>query len=184
MIYLNMKKINKKKGILFWITGLSGSGKTSLANKIFPFIEKKYGASVHLDGDGLRNILDLHGYSFKDRASNAVKFTKIAKFLTDQGINVVFSILALMDKPRLWNKKNIKKYVEIFIKSDVKKIISINKKKVYKKKKDIVGVSINPQFPKNPHIIIENNFDKDLDILESELRLKIKKITLKKNYEF
>ena len=82
-----------------------------------------------------------------------------------------------MDKPRLWNKKNIKKYVEIFIKSDVKKIISINKKKVYKKKKDIVGVSINPQFPKNPHIIIDNTFDKDLDILESELRLKIKKIT-------
>jgi adenylylsulfate kinase len=84
----------------------------------------------------------------------------------------------------LWNKKNIKKYVEIFIKSDVKKIISLNKKKVYKKKKDIVGVSINPQFPKNPHIIIDNTFDKDLDILVSELQLKIKKITLKKNYEF
>ena len=75
-----MKKINNKKGILFWITGLSGSGKTSLANKIFPFIEKKYGASVHLDGDGLRNILGLHGYSIKERSSNAVKFTKIAKF--------------------------------------------------------------------------------------------------------
>ena len=93
-----MKKINKKKGILFWITGLSGSGKTSLANKILPFIERKYGASLHLDGDILRNILNLHGYSFKDRASNADKFTKIAKFLTDQGINVVFSVVALMDK--------------------------------------------------------------------------------------
>ena len=62
--------------------------------------------------------------------------------------------------------------------------ISLNKKKVYKKKKDIVGVSINPQFPKNPHIIIDNTFDKNLDILVSELQLKIKKITLKKNYEF
>ena len=58
------------------------------------------------------------------------------------------------------------------------------KPKIYKKKKDIVGVSINAQFPKNPHIIIDNTFDKDLDILDSELRLKIKKITLKKNYEF
>jgi adenylylsulfate kinase len=102
-----IKKKLKKKGILFWITGLSGSGKTSLANMIFPFIEKKYGPSLHLDGDGLRNILDLHGYSFKERASNALKFSKIAKLLTDQGINVVFSIVALMDKSRLWNKKNL-----------------------------------------------------------------------------
>tara|TARA_B110000977_G_scaffold197561_1_gene280395 strand:- start:32548 stop:33093 length:546 start_codon:yes stop_codon:yes gene_type:complete len=171
------------KGILFWITGLSGSGKTSLAKKILPFIKKKYGASIHLDGDVLRNILDLSGYSPKERSSNAVKFTKIAKFLTDQGINVVFSIIGLMDKPRLWNRKNIKKYIEIFIKSDVRKIISINKKKVYKKKKNIVGVNIKPQFPKNPHIIINNTFDRNLDVLESELRLKIKKIILKKKYE-
>ena len=178
-----MKNKANKKGILFWITGLSGSGKTSLAKKILPFIKKKYGASIHLDGDGLRNILNLYGYSFKERASNAVKFTKIAKFLTDQGINVVFSIIGLMDKPRLWNRKNIKKYIEIFIKSDVRKIISINKKKVYKKKKNIVGVNIKPQFPKNPHIIINNTFDRNLDILESELRLKIKKIILKKKYE-
>ena len=34
------KKINRKKGILFWITGLSGSGKTTLAKKIFPMIKK------------------------------------------------------------------------------------------------------------------------------------------------
>ena len=179
-----IKKIKKKNGILFWITGLSGSGKTSLAKKIFPFIEKKYGPSIHLDGDTLRNILDLHGYTFKERASNAMKFAKIAKFLTDQGINVIFSVVGLIDKTRLWNRKNIKKYIEIYIKSDVKKIISINKKKVYKNKKNIVGVNIRPQFPKNPHIIIDNTFDKDLDIFESELRLKIKKITLKKNYEF
>mgnify|MGYP006119270337 FL=1 len=178
-----MKNKLNKKGILFWITGLSGSGKTSLAKKILPFIKKKYGTSVHLDGDTLRNILDLHAYSFKDRLSNSVKFTKIAKYLTDQGVNVVFSIVGLMDKPRLWNRNNIKKYIEIFIKSDVKKIISINKKKIYKKKKNIVGVNIKPQFPKNPHIIIDNNFDKSLAILESELCLKIKKLTLKKKYK-
>ena len=177
-----MKKKFKKKGILFWITGLSGSGKTSLAKKIFPFIESKYGPTIHLDGDTLRNILDLHGYTFKDRASNGVKFTKIAKFLTDQGINVIFSLVGLMNKPRLWNRKNIKKYIEIFIKSDVKKIISINKKKVYRNKKNIVGVNIKPQFPKNPHIKINNTFDRNLDSLEKELCLKIRKLILDKKY--
>ena len=170
----------KKNGILFWITGLSGSGKTALAKKLFPFINKEYGPSVHLDGDALRSILDLYGYSFKDRISNSEKFTKIAKLLTDQGINVVFSIVGLMDKPRIWNKKNVKRYVEIYIKSDVKKIISLNKKKLYKNKKNIVGIDIKPQFPKNPDIIIDNTFNKNLKKLELELRLKIKELLIKK----
>ena len=177
-----MIKKYKKKGILFWITGLSGSGKTTLAKKLFPYINKKYGLSVHLDGDNLRKILDLHGYSFKDRVSNSKKFTKIAKLLTDQGINVVFSIIGLINKTRSWNKKNIKKYIEIYIKSDVKKIISLNKKKIYKNKKNIVGINIKPQFPKNPDIIIDNNFNKSLNKMEIELRSKIDKIIKKKNY--
>lgn len=177
-----MIKKYKKKGILFWITGLSGSGKTTLAKKLFPYINKKYGLSVHLDGDNLRKILDLHGYSFKDRVSNSKKFTKVAKLLTDQGINVVFSIIGLINKTRSWNKKNIKKYIEIYIKSDVKKIISLNKKKIYKNKKNIVGINIKPQFPKNPDIIIDNNFNKSLNKMEIELRSKIDKIIKKKNY--
>ena len=43
---MKRKKINKKKGILFWITGLSGSGKTSLAKKIKKDISKKYGPTI------------------------------------------------------------------------------------------------------------------------------------------
>ena len=174
----------KKKGILFWITGLSGSGKTNLAKKILPFIEKKYGPTIHLDGDTLRGIFKLYGYTFKERISNSEKFTKLAKLLTDQGINVIFSIVGLMNKPRTWNRNNIKKYIEIFIKSDVKKIIlKGKKKKIYKNKKDIVGVSIKPQFPKNPDITIDNTFDKNLTLYETELKKKIKNIIIKKKYD-
>jgi len=174
----------KKKGILFWITGLSGSGKTSLAKKIFPFINKKYGPSVHLDGDKLRDILNLHGYTFKDRISNSEKFTHLAKFLTDQGINVVFSLVGLMDRPRIWNKRNIKRYIEIYIKSDLRKIISKKKKNLYKNtKKNIVGINIKPQFPKNPDIIIDNTFDKNIKNLEIELRKKIQDLSKKRKYD-
>ena len=168
-----------KKGTLFWITGLSGSGKTTIANKIFPFIKKNYGPTIHLDGDILRNILNLHGYKFEDRISNSEKFTKIAKHITDQGINVIFSIVALMNKPRNWNKKNISNYIEIYIRSDVKKIISKNKKKIYKNKRNIVGLNIKPQFPKNPNIIIDNTFDKNMVQLNLELQKKIKKLLKK-----
>mgnify|MGYP006166794089 FL=1 len=175
------KKVNKN-GILFWITGLSGSGKTSIAKKIFPIIKKRYGPTIHFDGDDLRNILSLNGYTLKDRLSNSVIFTKIARHLTNQGINVVFSLVGLMNRPRNWNRKNIKRYVEIFIRSDLKKIINTNKKKIYRNKKNIVGVSIKPQFPKNPDIIIDNNFNKKLVTLSNELLIKIFKLVKKKRY--
>ena len=176
-----MKKKNKK-GVYFWITGLSGSGKTSIAKKILPFVKKKYGPTIHLDGDDLRNIMDLKGYSYKARVSNAVKFTKLGKHITDQGINVIFSLVGLINKPRAWNRKNIKKYVEIFIKSDLKKTISRDTKKIYKNKKNTVGLSIKPQFPKNAHIIIDNTFDKTFNELGEELSLKIYKFIAKKKY--
>jgi len=58
----------------------------------------------------------------------------------------------------------------------------LNKKKIYKKNKDIVGINIKPQFPINPEIIIKNNFDKNVNELSLELRAKIDKIVKKKNY--
>lgn len=87
-----------------------------------------------------------------------------------------------MNKPRAWNRKNISKYVEIYIKSDVKKIISTNKKKIYKKKKNIVGINIKPQFPKNPDIIINNTLDINLKSLDLELRNKIQKLLINRKY--
>ena len=171
------------KGILFWITGLSGSGKTSLAKKILPIIKKKYGPTLHLDGDRLRSILNLNGYSYDERLSNTRIYSKIVKLLTDQNINVIISLVGLMQNPRTWNRKHIKKYIEIFIKSEVKKIILKDKKKIYKKNKNIVGINIKPEFPKSPDITINNNFDKKLDHLKLVLLDKISIIVDKKKYK-
>ena len=176
-----MKKSNN--GILFWITGLSGSGKSTLAKKIIPTIKKRYGPTVHLDGDYLRNILNLNGYSFNERLSNAKIYNKIIKLLTEQNINVVISLVALMHKPRTWNRKYIKKYIEIYIKSEVKKIILKDTKKIYKKNKDVVGLSIKPEFPKSPDITIVNEFDNSIGYLKLELLKKISIIINKRKYK-
>ena len=161
----------KKFGTLFWITGLSGSGKTTLAKRILPFLKKKYGPTIHFDGDQIRTILNLNGYSLSERKSYSRIYNKISKYITDQNINVVFSIVGLMDEPRLWNRKNIKKYVEIFIKTDLKKLKKINIRNTYSKK-NVVGINIKPKFPKNPHIIINNDFKRNLKSLENELKKK------------
>ena len=81
-----------------------------------------------------------------------------------------------MDEVRNWNRKNIKNYIEIYIKSDLKNIINKKKKRLYhNNKKNIVGIDIKPEYPKNPDIVINNDFKKNLDSLSKELIKKLKK---------
>ena len=111
-----MKKLNKKKGILFWITGLSGSGKTSLGKAIHKDIIKLYGPTLMISGDDIRRIFNLNGYNQTERLEIAQKYCKLAKKITDQKINVILAVVCMFDKVRNWNKANIENYVEIYIK--------------------------------------------------------------------
>ena len=99
---------NKKKngdGYLIWITGLSGSGKTSIAKKIFPYIKKKFGPSLLINGDDLRSILELFKYDLKTRFDNGIKFSNLFKLITKQKINVIFAGSGLFHKLRSYNKR-------------------------------------------------------------------------------
>ena len=122
------------KGILFWITGFSGSGKTQIAKKIYPSIKKKYGPTILFNGDDIRRIFNFKEYSAKKRLSLVMKYCKFAKFITNQNINLIFAVVGMMDVIRNWNKKNISNYVENYIKADLKKIIKVKKKKFTIKK--------------------------------------------------
>jgi len=166
--------MKKKKGYLFWITGFSGAGKSKIAKKIFKYVNSKLGPTLLINGDDLRRIFKLNDYSKLGRIQNSKKFTKLAKFITDQNINIVFAVVGMMNKPRAWNRKNIKNYLEIFIDTSVKNIIKNNKKKIYKiKKNNLVGLDIKPEYPLNPDVVIKNNFKNDINYLS---QLAIKKI--------
>ena len=76
---------------------------------------------------------------------------------------------------RSWNKKNIKNYLEIYIESDIEKLIKNKKKPFYRTKLiNIVGKNIKAEFPRRPDIKIKNNFTKSINELKIELIKKIK----------
>ncbi len=168
--------------MVIWLIGLSGSGKTTLAREIIKGVGKKTKNTVLIDGDIVRNIFgnDL-GYSMKDRLLNAQRICQMGKFLNDQGLNVVCSILSLFPKTREWNRKNIKNYYEVFIDTDIDLLVKRDSKGIYSKYKrgeirEVVGMDIKFPVPNNADLVIKNNKSKE-ELLNNAKPL-IKKLLL------
>ena len=167
----------KNKGIVFWLTGLPGSGKTAISSHLINNIQRKYGPTILISGDDIRKIFHLNGYKKLDRLKIGKKYFEFCSFFSDQGFNVLINVVCLFKNIRKLNRLKLKNYIEIFIKTDIHQILSNNKKYFYKKKHaNVWGVDIRPEFPENPHILVINNFDKNVKKLSNEIFLKIKNI--------
>lgn len=177
-----MKKIhiNKKEGIMFWITGLAGSGKSSIARALIPKIKKKYGPTILVSGDNLRNIFKERNYTILARKKFAKKKAKFCKFILSQKINIVYSTISLLKSIRKENKKNFRNYVEIYIESNLEIIKNLGKKKIYHKKnqKNVWGIDLKPEFPTSPNIKIKNSFKESASIISNKIYKKINKLLI------
>ena len=150
---------------MIWITGLANSGKTTLAKSIEKELRKKFDNIVHLDGDEIRKVFNDNSYTSSSRKKLAYCYSKLCKVLSDQGLTVIMSTISMFDEVREWNRKNNKKYFEVYIKSTIKERLERDDKKIYKKK-NIVTFNSKYQEPKNPNFIYEKkNKKKLLDIL-------------------
>ena len=168
------KKINKKKGILFFITGLSGSGKSTLGKLILNYIKKKYGITILIHGDDFRRIYKNKSYSKDQRYRFGCQNTLLIKKILDQGVNVIYTAVSLSHKSQKFKRKKIENYIEIFLISPLNKILKFKKKKIYlNKTKNIVGIDIRAEYPKKPDIKIYNNFNKPMIEVSKNLEKKI-----------
>ena len=160
-----MEKENKKKGILIWVTGLPGSGKTTLAKTLYDLIKNRT-PSVLIDGDMVREMMgnDL-GHDVKDRLTNAYRIAKINKHLVGHNLIVICSTVSLFSEIHRWNRKNIKNLIEIYIDTPMETLIRRDQKKMYSKAirgktKNVRGFDQKFDIPKQPDLIIKNNKDK------------------------
>ncbi len=151
------------QGTLYWITGLSGAGKTTIGNRLYYEIKKKRDNVVLLDGDILKTIVgDTLGYTESDRRKRAIKYAQLCKMLTNQGITVICCTIAMFDEVREWNRRNNKGYVEIYLEVSMDVLLKRDQKGMYSKQKEgelnhLAGIDVNVEFPKSPDIVIQND---------------------------
>ena len=160
--------------MVIWILGLSGSGKSTLAKNIIK--KSKKIRFIHVDGDSIREIYEKKlGHTLKDREINASRISKLVKYIADQKINVLVSVLSNFPKWLKWNRKNMKNYYEVYLKTDLD-ILKERRKKLYSKKiKNVIGIDLKFNEPVKPNLIIKNsNNKKDIDINTKKILKKIR----------
>jgi cytidine diphosphoramidate kinase len=163
-----MKRKKNNQGLLIWITGLPGAGKSTLADQLYSEVKDEF-SSIRLDGDNLRKIMgnDL-GYTVKNRIDNAYRISRMCKFLCDYNLLVICSTVSLYHQIQTWNRQNIEKVIEIYINVDGKILHQRDQKCLYSKAKskkinNLIGIHQKPEIPRNPDLVIQNN--KNLELL-------------------
>tara|TARA_B100001057_G_C22640101_1_gene867884 strand:+ start:56 stop:562 length:507 start_codon:yes stop_codon:yes gene_type:complete len=166
--------------MILWFTGISGVGKSLIANNLYKILHKTKKNLVHVDGDIFRKMLgnDL-GYTLKDRDRNAVRIINFVSFLNKQSINVIVSANLTSKKYRLYCKKKFKKFLEVSIYTDYKILKKRDKKNIYNSKNlsNVVGYGIKNTINNTASLKITNNGSKK-DFLKNIFR--INKIIKKK----
>lgn len=153
--------------MVVWIIGLSGAGKTTLANEVVARVRQQHNNVVLIDGDVVREVFgnDL-GYSMEDRLTNARRICQLGKLLDDQGVHVVCAILSLFPETRDWNRANLKNYYEVFIDTPMQDLTQRDSKGIYSRFlkgeiREVAGMDIEFPRPENADLIINNINSRD-----------------------
>ena len=156
-------RINNESGTVYWITGLSGAGKTTIGTHLYNEIRKIKPNVFILDGDiGRITYNDKIGYSREEREEGAYRNSRVCKMISDQGIDVVCCTVSMFNGVREWNRENISNYKEIFLNVPMEVLIDRDQKGLYSKVKsgegkDVVGLDQEVEFPTNPDLIVIND---------------------------
>ena len=151
------------KSNLYWITGLSGAGKTTIGSLFHSYLLDIKKNIVYLDGDILREIFgDSKNFSQSERKFLAKCYSRLCKVLTEQGTDVIITTISMFHEVRAWNRENIENYNEIYIKVPFEVLISRDQKNLYSRAlkgeiKDVVGIDVEVEEPLNPDVIIIND---------------------------
>ncbi|MCC7047079.1 MAG: adenylyl-sulfate kinase [Alphaproteobacteria bacterium] len=152
-----------EQGTVYWITGLAAAGKTTIATKLCERLRRGGRAAVLLDGDRLRVVLDAEAaHAPEERRRLAMTYGRLCRELAGQGIDVVCATISMFHAVRDWNRAQIGRYREIYLRVSPEVLRRRDPKGIYARhargaQQQVVGQDIEPELPHAPDLVIDND---------------------------
>jgi adenylylsulfate kinase-like enzyme/phosphohistidine swiveling domain-containing protein len=154
--------ITAPPGHVFWITGLSGAGKTTVGAELWRRLRAAGRPAVLLDGDTLREVIaDELGHGQNSRRKSAMRNARLCKLLSSQGQDVICATISLFHEVQQWNRANIALYREIYLRVPMDELQRRDAKGIYAAARrgelnDVVGLDVPAELPPEPDLTLDN----------------------------
>lgn len=155
----------RSEGFVLWLTGLPGSGKTTLANTLWKeFIRNGLRTEI-LDGDEVRKKISPEiGFSMEDRERHGRRVAYIAKLLSRNGVATVVSLISPFRSTRDYARSIIPGFVEVWINCSLENCMKRDPKGLYTKAArgeipNLTGVQDPYEPPVNPEVVLNTDIE-------------------------
>jgi bifunctional enzyme CysN/CysC len=173
---------HQNRAMTLWLTGLSGSGKSTISQSLERLMFEEGMPVYRLDGDNIRYGLNSDlGFSDKDRSENIRRVAEVARLFNLAGISVVCSLISPFEKDRLNAARIIgeDKFVLVYLNTDLQTCESRDPHGLYKKARageirGFTGIDSSYETPTNPQIVLDTS-SKDLEGCLAEVYREVKR---------
>ncbi len=150
------------KNRVYWLTGLSGAGKTTIGRLWRDELRNMGQTVIFLDGDEMRSVFGVGlGFSGSDRRKLAESYGRLCALLAGQGVTVVCCTISMFHSVRAWNRANIPGYYEVYIEASMDTLRRRDQKGLYSRNADnVAGVGLQVELPDAPDLVLDNNGDR------------------------
>ncbi|MCK5012585.1 MAG: adenylyl-sulfate kinase [Candidatus Omnitrophica bacterium] len=150
------------KSFVIWFTGLSSSGKSTLANRTFEYLKKKDLPVQQLNGDILRSIFPKTGFSKEERMKHIKRAGYLASLLEKNNVFVIASFISPYQESRNSVRNMCGRFIEIHVDTSLETCEARDPKSLYKKArageiKNFTGIDDPYGIPQNPEMRVDTN---------------------------
>ena len=147
-------------GFVLWLTGLSGAGKTTIAEQLYKKLDAMGKKCERLDGDVLRGVFPGTGFSKESRDEHIKRVGYMASRLEHHGVIVIASFISPYRQARQFVRNLCQNFIEVYVKASVDECKSRDVKGLYKKAlageiTEFTGIDHPYEEPENPEIVVD-----------------------------